>query len=156
MGSVISPRKSKDFPCGNLAGLMRMRLPLALLVMGGADPVLADDEGDGLGSADHIFERRDPSEARTRRTAFEESCEALGGQPAVQLRSGGPVAVGVAQEDIVAGAAPHGASLFHMARQSIPLIRLEAGAAPRFGLRGESRIAWLTPPGSWRACPRDR
>ena len=66
---------------------MRMKLSLALVVLAGADPVLADDEGDGLGSADRIFERRDPSKARTQRTAFEESCEDLGGQPAVQLPS---------------------------------------------------------------------
>lgn len=105
--------------------------------------MLADQDGDGLGAADRVFERRDPSEARTKLAAVKKGAKALGGQPAVQLRSGGPVAVGVAQEDIAAVAAPHDASLFHTARQSIPLIRMEAAAARRFGLRDESSIASL-------------
>jgi len=100
--------------------------------------MLADEDGDGLGSADRVFERRDPSQARPKRAAVEEGAEALGAEPAVQLRGSAAVAMGVAQKDIVGVAAPHRASLFFAARQSMPLIRLGGGhslkarAAPRY------------------------
>jgi hypothetical protein len=85
--------------------------------------MLADENGDRLRAADRVLERRDPAQAWTKLAAVEEGAEALGAEPAVQFRSGGAVAMGVTQKNIVGVAAPQGASLVFAARQSIPLIR---------------------------------
>ena len=71
-----------------VAGLSNER-ELPLILLGVADPVLADKNGDGLGAADCLFQRRDPPEARAKRAAVEEGAEPLRAQPAVQLRRGG-------------------------------------------------------------------
>ncbi|VFU10525.1 protein of unknown function [Methylocella tundrae] len=84
---------------------------LTLILLGVANPVGTDEDGDSIGLSNRVFERRDPAKTRAKLTAVKEGTEALGAQPAVQLRRGGSVAAGIAQENIVAALTRHPAAL---------------------------------------------
>ena len=110
---IAARHQHRDHRERGVAGLPDER-ELALILLGVADPVLADEDRDGLGAADRLFERRNPPEARAKRAAVEEGAEALRAQPAVQLRRGGVVAAGVADKDVVGVAARHGGSVIRL------------------------------------------
>ena len=102
---IAARHQHRDDREGRLAGLADQR-ELALILLGIAEPMRADQDGDGLGAADRVFERRNPAQARTKRAAVEKGAEALLVEPAVQLRCGGAVAAGVAEKNIVSPPLP--------------------------------------------------
>ncbi len=134
--------------CG-VAGLPDQR-ELALILLGVAEPMRADQDGAGLGSSDRVLERRHPPQARAKLSAVEEGAEALGAEPSVQLRGGGAVAAGVAQENIVVAVAPHAASLALAGRRSIPLIRPGDNQPPASAGIEKSLVAQFSPTNPFR------
>ena len=69
---IASRHQHRDDREGGLAGLADQR-ELALILLGIAEPMRADQDGDGLGAADRVFKRRNPAQARTKRAAVEKS-----------------------------------------------------------------------------------
>jgi hypothetical protein len=52
-------------------------------LLGVTDPVASYKDGDGIGAADCVFERRNPAKTRTKLAAVKERVEALGAEPSI-------------------------------------------------------------------------
>ena len=91
----------RDHRKRRLASLADQR-EFALILLGVADAVLAEKDGDRAGTVDRVFKPRNPSKARSKLAAVIKGGQALGAQPTVQFRRAGFVAAGVADKYVVA------------------------------------------------------
>jgi hypothetical protein len=78
-------------------------------LLGVADPVASDKDGNGVGATDCVFKRRDPTETRSKLASVKESMNATGAEPLVQIRRQSSVDLGVAQKNVVTVVAFHSA-----------------------------------------------
>jgi hypothetical protein len=77
--------------------------------------MLAQENGDGTGAVDGLFEHRDPRKTWTKFAAVKEGGEALVAKPTIQLRRGRSVAAGIAQKNVKLVVASHSGSLTYAA-----------------------------------------